>query len=111
MKEISSEDNYGLDELRKTSGENRQYFGHSFVDGVFVLGRGYVHLDVMPFESGLQTLSSGGTEVSLDHIWISQDKDELLMLWTLINELSEKYLWNDVDLTQYVGCQQRMLHD
>lgn len=111
MKEASTEDDYGLDELRKTPGENRQYFGHSFVDGVFVLGRGYVHLDVMPFVSALQSLSSRGTEVSLDHIWISQDKDELLMLWILINELSEKHLWNNVDLTQYVGLLQRTLHD
>ena len=80
MKEVSTEDEYALDELRKTPGENRQYFGHSFVDGVFVLDRGYVHLDVMPFVSGLQSLSVQGIEASPHHIWISQDKDELLTL-------------------------------
>ena len=112
MKEVSAEDEYGLRELRKTTGKNRQYFPHLFVDGVFVLGRGYVHLDVLPsFESALESLASQGIDASLDHIWISQDRDELLMLWILINELSEKYLWNDVDLAEYVNVQQRTLHD
>lgn len=111
MKEVSAEDQYGLDELRKSTGDNRQYFSHTFVDGVFVLGRGYVHLDVLPFESGLQSLQSTGLEVSSDYIWISQDKDELLVLWILINEISEKYLWNDIDLTEYISSQRRTLHD
>ena len=71
-----------------------------------------MHLDATPFGSALQLFSRAGTEeVSLDHIWISQDEDELLMLWILINELSEKYLWNNVDFTQYVGSMQRMLHN
>ena len=70
-----------------------------------------MHLDATPFGSALQSFSRAGTEVSLDHIWISQDEDELLMLWILINELSEKYLWNNVDFTQYVGSMQRILHN
>ena len=111
MKEVSAEDEYGLGELRKTTAQDRQYFRHLFVDGVFVLGKGYVHLDVLPFGSAIESLSSQGIDASLDHIWISQDKDELLTLWLLINELSEKYLWNDVDLTEYVNAHRRTLHD
>ena len=111
MKQISTEDEYNLDELRNTPGENREYFNHLFIDGVFVLGKGYVHLDVLPFQSVLQSLHLEEKPVPINHIWIYGKENELLVLWILVNELSEKYLWNNIDLTRYLGTFYRTLSD
>ena len=111
MKQISMEDEYNLEELKNTPGEDRQYFGNLFIDGVFVLGTGYVHLDVLPFQSILQSANLEGNTISTAHIWVSGKEHELPVLWILVNELSEKYIWNDIDLTRYLGTFHRMLSD
>ena len=111
MKKIATEDDYKLDELRNTPGENRTYFNHLFIDGVFVLGKGYVHLDVLPFQSSLHSLNLAGKSESLDHIWVNGSENELPILWILVNELSEKYLWNNFDQTTYLGAFCRELSD
>ena len=74
------------------------------------------HRETACYETRLDTIedrSRVGAELraSPHHIWISQDKDELLILWILINELSEKYLWNNIDFTDYISSLQRTLHD
>ena len=111
MKEVSEEDEYNLDELRNSSGDGRPYFNHLFIDGVFILGKGYVHLDALPFESVLQTLTQDGTRVKTDHIWVYGEENELPILWIIVNELSEKYLWNNIGLTTYLGVFRRTLSD
>ena len=68
MKEISAEDEYNLDQLSNTPGEDRAYFNHLFIDGIFVLGKGYVHLDVLPFQSTIESVILQGTKVSTDYI-------------------------------------------
>ena len=42
MREISAENDYGLDRLRACNPEDRQFFGHQFIDGIFILGKGFV---------------------------------------------------------------------
>lgn len=103
MKEISTEDEFNLDELRNTPGENREYFNNLFIDGVFILGKGYVYLDVLPFGSALQSPGLHGKKISNAHIWVTGKEHELPLLWILVNELSEKYIWNNIDLTEYLG--------
>lgn len=111
MKQISTEDEYNLEELKKTPGQDREYFGNLFIDGVFVLGKGYVHLDVLPFQSVLASAQLEEETISTAHIWVSGEQHELPVLWILVNELSEKYIWNDIDLTRYLGKFYRVLSD
>lgn len=109
MKEIADEDDYGIRELRNTPAERRNYFNHFFIDGIFVLGRGYVCLDVLPFESVLQSTVQTGDTVSTEYIWIYEKENELPLLWILINELSERYLWNNISLVEYLGVFNRRI--
>ena len=111
MKQISTEEEYNIDELRNTSGENREYFDNLFIDGVFVLGKGYVHLDVLPFQSVLRSLELEGETIPTASVWIYGREDELPILWLLVNELSEKYIWNNLDLFGYLGTFGRNLCD
>ena len=107
MKQVSAEGDYNLDQLRNTPGEGRPFFNHLFIDGVFILNKGYVCLDTLPFDSILHLLNQQVEQAPEDHIWFYGKKSELLRLWTLVTELSEKYLWTDIDLTGYMG----MFHD
>lgn len=112
MKEISAEDEYNLGQLRNTPGKDREFFNHLFIDGIFVLGKGYVHLDALPFRSVLESAALiERMEVPTDHIWIYGEENELPILWILINVLSEKYLWNEIDLTKDTGTFYRILSD
>lgn len=111
MKEVSAEGEFNLDKLKSTSGKDREFYNHLFVDGVFVLGKGYVHLDVLPFESILEALALRGDDVPTDNIWIYAEENELPFLWILINELSERFLWNNINLTEYLGVISRTVSD
>ena len=103
MKEISSEDEYNIDGLKGVDGDSRDYFDHLFIDGVFILGRGFVCLDSLPFESRLQAARRTGISINADHIWVHGEDNELIFLWILINVLSEKYHWNNIELGEYLG--------
>lgn len=101
MKDVSASDDYGLDRLRETHPSNRHFFDHTFIDGVFLLDRGFVLVDSQPFESFL--LNHADVDSVLNHIWIRGSEDELTTLWILINLLNESLLWNSVDPTDYLG--------
>lgn len=103
MKDVSSEEEYGLERLRNTSSNDRPFFHHFFIDGIFVLGKGYVCLDALPFVSSLKMAETHGLDVTERYIWIHDKRNELPMLWSLISTLSEKYLWNNINLSGYVG--------
>ena len=105
------EDEFNLGELKRTSGENRAYFNNLFIDGVFVLGKGYVVLDVLPFQSVLQSANLRGYSISNDHVWVCGNEHELPLLWILVNELSEKYIWNNIELSSYLGSFYRTLSE
>ena len=111
MKEISSEDEYNIDGLKASGGESRGYFNHLFIDGVFVLGKGFVCLDSLPFGSCLEAASISGASVTTDHVWVYGTENELILLWILINELSEKYLWNNFELGEYIDFLSMFLSD
>ncbi|MCY3985528.1 MAG: hypothetical protein OXF23_00565, partial [Candidatus Dadabacteria bacterium] len=70
MKEISANDQYNVAGLVNTEADERPYFNHLFIDGVFVLGKGYVLLDALPSGSGLHAARRCGRSVTSDHVWI-----------------------------------------
>lgn len=91
------EDEYNLKALTTTEPEGRSFFNSLFIDGVFVLGSGYVLVDTGLFRSPLANMN-----MSLDHIWIGGKENELAILWTLVNMLNEKLMWNDFDMAKYL---------
>ena len=64
MKDISADGDYGLDHLRECNPDNRDFFAHSFIDGIFVLGKGFVAVDSLPFESQVAQAMQKGIEIS-----------------------------------------------
>ena len=103
LQEISSEDDYGLDALRNTEPKDRFFFDHTFVDGVFVLGRGFVTVDATPFQSQIAHAIEMGLGVSPDQIWVFGKEQELLLLWAFVNQVNASLLWGEEDLNDYIG--------
>ena len=103
MREISAENDYGLDRLRACNPEDRQFFDHQFVDGIFVLGKGYVVVDALPIESQVARAIQMGIQVSPSEIWIHDSERELEILWLLISTLNEKLLWSNFEMGRYLG--------
>ena len=103
LKDISKEDDYGVEALSETEPGKRSFFNHHFIDGVFLLGRGYVTLDALPFESFVVQAIEMGLSVSPKAMWIWSRENELLMLWALINQINAFLLWGEADLNSYIG--------
>ena len=103
MREISSEDEYGVGVLKETDPGNRAFFSHHFVDGVFVLGRGFVFLDALPFESQIDRAIQRGIGIASNEVWVYGKEQELLMLWATINGVNTRLLWSEADLNRYIG--------
>ena len=101
MKEVSESDDYNLTQLRTTHPADRGFFNHTFIDGVFILQRGFVLVDGLPICS----LVAGRHDVGdcLEHIWISSPEQELTVLWALINTLNRSMSWTTSDVTPYLG--------
>ncbi|MDE0232056.1 MAG: hypothetical protein OXI56_00025 [bacterium] len=103
LKTIGREDEYGLDSLKATEPNKRFFFDHSFIDGVFVLGRGFVVLDALPFQSHIDRGIMKGLPIPPESVWVYGKGYELLMLWALINQINACLLWNEADLNPYIG--------
>ena len=103
LKEISEEDDYGIDGLRGTEPDERGFFNHSYIDGVFVLGRGYVYLDSLPFRSQIADAIDRDLDVPSSSVWVSGKDNELLFLWALLNEINARLMWGEAQLLQYIG--------
>ncbi len=103
MKAVSREKDYGLDLLEACNPEDRGFFGHEFIDGVFVLGKGFVMVDALPFHSQVAQALEMGIEVPTTEIWIRGKARELEMLWILVSHLNEKLLWSNFDMGSYLG--------
>lgn len=104
--EVAAEDKYGLDLLAETKPEERSFFPQKFLDGIFVLNKGYVCVDSMPFQS-----PSIGHDVPKDHIWIYGEDGELEYFWAAVNLASEKLFWNDLDLGAYLPVRMMKVSD
>ncbi len=105
MKEVSESDDYNLKQLRQTHPNQRGFFNHTFIDGVFVLQRGFVLVDGLPIRSPLADKPEiENLDDFLRLIWIHCDEQELTMLWALINTLNQCMLWNMSDVTPYLGA-------
>ena len=94
MRDISAEGDYGLD---------RQFFDHQFIDGIFILGKGFVVVDALPFESQVARAIQMGLEVLPSGIWIRGSERELEWLWIIISTLNEKLLWSNFEMARYLG--------
>ena len=103
MIDVAKEDDYGLDSLRTTNPEDRGFFNHLFVDGIFILGKGFVLVDALPWDSPVARAIRSGVEVSPSEIWIHSSELELEILWIAISALNERLLWNNFDMNPYVG--------
>ena len=73
------------------------------MDGIFVLGKGYVLIDSLPWDSPVGRAIQDGLEVPTTAIWIHSSERELEILWMVISALNEKLLWNTFDMGPYVG--------
>ena len=94
---VSKEDDYGLESLRNTNPAERDFFSHLFVDGVFVLGKGFVVVDSLPFQSPFEEAGAPS------EVWTYGPERELEYLWAIVNQLNEKLLWSNFDMSGYVG--------
>ena len=108
LSEIASAGDYRLDELRQQPIEKRSFFDHHFIDGVFVLDTGYVAVDSLPTRSPLVG-SQHAHETNL--IWQYSDRDELRMLWLVINCLNQMLFWTELDHLSYLGPWQGFMAD
>ena len=103
MMEVSLEDDFRLDDLKKAKPEDRFFFNHLFLDGVFVLGKGFVLVDSLPFESRVGRAIQEGVPVPPEEIWIHGSDRELEILWLVMTALNEKLLWSGFDFGRYLG--------
>ncbi|MXW25258.1 MAG: hypothetical protein F4Z77_03000 [Dehalococcoidia bacterium] len=101
--EVANEDDFRLHELTETEPDKRSFFPHLFIDGVFVLGVGFVFLDALPWRSHVDIAIEEGVNVRQSAIWISGEEHELLVLWAAINAVNERLLWNVGRLDDYLG--------
>ena len=111
LKDISQEDDYGVEALSEAEPDERFFFNHHFIDGVFLLGRGYVTLDALPFQSYVGQSIEMGVPASPRAVWIWSRQNELLMLWALINQVNARLLWGEADLTSYIGSMEGFLNE
>ena len=99
MQEVASGDDYDLAALGATEPKKRFFFPHRFIDGVFVLNRGYVYVDALPFQSMLVDRP----DLSGEHVFVFGSNRELLTLWLIICEVNMRLYWNALELTDYIS--------
>ena len=110
MRQVS-EQQFRLDELRDTEPGSRAFFPHHFIDGIFILGKGFVLVDGSPFESLIARAIKKGLPVSEREIWFYSKEHELLILWAYINQVNANFSWTIADLNSYVGTIPFMVDD
>ena len=103
MIDVSREDDFRLAELRMTKPEGRSSFNHLFLDGIFVLGKGYVLIDSLPLESQVARAIRAGIPVPSEEIWIHAPQRELEILWLVLAAVNETLYWNAFNFGQYLG--------
>ena len=104
MSALAKECDFGLADLAATDPNDRFFYNHSFVDGVFILGRGFVVVDALPFESKIGVAVDQGLNVSPRDVFYSGSDEELLMLWAIINQVNACLTWSVEDLNEYIGA-------
>ena len=96
MREVSEEDDYDLKHLAKFSWQARKFAFHSFLNGIFVLNKGYILADSVLFGHPKRRHMS-----IIDYKWHWSESDELERMWMTLTMLSEEFHWNDLDLAEY----------
>ena len=98
IREISKEDDYNLDQLASRPPSGRPYFLHSFIDGVFTLGTGFVVVDALPFRSAFHR----SDRYLGNYLWTS-DSRVLEYLWALVNQINGDQFAKRFQFTPYLG--------
>ena len=84
----------------------RVNYNNLSLDGVYILNRGYVHIDTEPFQHGIKV-----KELNPTYIWNYGKSDTLMMLWIYINYVTRMLSWNHFELTDYLPEIGRQLSD
>ena len=103
MMDIAKENDYRIQGLQETPPDERKFFDHHFIDGVFILGRGFVLVDAFPIESQIARAIRLGHKVSPNTVWTWSDGQELIVLWALLNEINQLLVSTEYDLLPYIG--------
>ena len=94
--EILKEEDYGLEELVQTPWKKRSFAFFAFLDGIFVLNKGYLLAETMPFQR-----SEIEEKIEAEQVWFFSKYSELEMMWMVLTAVSERLLWNVLDVTKY----------
>ena len=97
LNEAHEELGISFNELAATAPRERRNYSNPSIDGVFILNRGYVHLDAAPFISAIEE-----KEAHPEYIWQCGEEDTLMMLWIYINEVNKMLAWNQFTLPSYL---------
>ena len=103
MTEIAVEEDYRIQELKETPPEGRKLFDHHFIDGVFLLGRGFVLVDAFPIKSQIEVVKELGYNAASNSVWMWSEGQELIVMWALLNEINVHMVPTETDLFPYVG--------
>ena len=106
VRQALKKDKYGLEELVQTPWEKREFSFFSFLDGIFILNKGYIVAESMPLRR-----SEANMEVPADHVWIVSEIAELEMMWMILTEANERLLWNRLDVTKYATTHKMYLNN
>ena len=97
LNEAHEELGISFDELVTTAPRDRCHYNNPSIDGIFILNRGYAHLDSAPFTSGVEVKESHP-----DYIWQCGEVDTLMVLWIYVNEVNNILTWNQFDMVNYL---------
>ena len=104
LAEAHEESGISFNELVAMPPRDRQDYDNPSIDGVFILSKGYAHLDSAPFRA-----DSPGA--SATDIWFSGESNTLMMLWTYVNEINKYLAWNQFELLDYLPTLGQYLSD
>ena len=97
LNEAHEELGISFNELETTAPRERYHYNNPSIDGVFILNRGYAHLDSAPFTIGIEYKESHP-----DYIWQCGQEDTLMLLWVYVNTVNNLLAWNQFEMENYL---------
>ena len=106
LTEAHEELGLSFNELVTTPPRDRCNYDNPSIDGVFILNKGYAHLDSAPFTAAIEV-----KETHPDHIWNYSATNTLMVLWLYVNEVNKMLAWNHFELLNYLPALSIILSD